>query len=154
VRLRRGWFAELINIPLGGIMSGLIQSTSTEFFRGSKYFCIYFFFYNAANTARTGYIQFAGAQLQISVEIVQPLTAVNGGDRLTLNTDGTSTFHLVLRLQLLRSIGYEIESSLVSSYKLRIKHRRNILSLEETALWEVIQVGYDASKLKNTYLMR
>jgi hypothetical protein len=92
-------------------MSGLIQSTSTEFFRG-KYFCIYFF-YNAANTARTGYIQFnAGAASRISVEIVQPLAfAVNGGDRLTLNTDGTSTFHLVLRLQLLRSIGYEIENS-------------------------------------------
>jgi hypothetical protein len=36
-------------------MSGLIQSTSTEFLEG--YFCIYFF-YNAANTARTGYIQF------------------------------------------------------------------------------------------------
>jgi hypothetical protein len=106
-----GLVCRLINIPLGGIMSGLIQSTSTEFFRGSKYFCIYFFFYNAANTARTGYIQFAGAQLQISVEIVQPLAAVNGGDRLTLNTDGTSTFHLVLRLQLLRSIGYEIENS-------------------------------------------
>jgi hypothetical protein len=46
------------------------------------------------NTARTGYIQFnAGAASRISVEIVQPLAfAVNGGDRLTLNTDGTSTF--------------------------------------------------------------
>jgi hypothetical protein len=52
------------------------------------------------------------AASRISVEIVQPLAfAVNGGDRLTLNTDGTSTFHLVLRLQLLRSIGYEIENS-------------------------------------------
>jgi hypothetical protein len=40
-------------------------------------------------------------ELLLSVEIVQPLAfAVNGGDRLTLNTDGTSTFHLVLRLQL------------------------------------------------------
>jgi hypothetical protein len=51
------------------------------------------------------------AASRISVEIVQPAFAVNGGDRLTLNTDGTSTFHLVLRLQLLRSIGYEIENS-------------------------------------------
>jgi hypothetical protein len=55
----------------GGIMSGLIQSTSTEFFRGVS---TSVYFYNAANTARTGYIQFnAGAASRISVEIVQPL---------------------------------------------------------------------------------
>jgi hypothetical protein len=56
---------------LGGIMSGLIQSTSTEFFEGVLLHI--FLFYNAANTARTGYIQFnAGAASRISVEIVQP----------------------------------------------------------------------------------
>jgi hypothetical protein len=44
-------------------MSGLIQSTSTEFFRGVS--TLHIFLYNAANTARTGYIQFnAGAVLE------------------------------------------------------------------------------------------
>jgi hypothetical protein len=91
-------------------MSGLIQSTSTEFFRG-KYF-IYFFFIMQQIQLELDIYNLAGAASRISVEIVQPLAfAVNGGDRLTLNTDGTSTFHLVLRLQLLRSIGYEIENS-------------------------------------------
>jgi hypothetical protein len=50
-------------------MSGLIQSTSTEFLE----VLLHIFLYNAANTARTGYIQFnAGAASRISVEIVQP----------------------------------------------------------------------------------
>jgi hypothetical protein len=47
-------------------MSGLIQSTSTEFLEVLHIFL----FYNAANTARTGYIQFNASR--ISVEIVQP----------------------------------------------------------------------------------
>jgi hypothetical protein len=83
--------------------------------------------------ARTGYIQFnAGAASRISVEIVQPLAfAVNGGDRLTLNTDGTSTFHLVLRLQLYGPSDMRLKT-LVDKV-----HTSSVLNIEEISyLWK------------------
>jgi hypothetical protein len=44
-----GFTTDPTKLPLaGGIMSGLIQSTSTEFFRGVS--TSIYFFYNAANT--------------------------------------------------------------------------------------------------------
>jgi hypothetical protein len=93
-------------------------------------------FYNAANTARTGYIQFNAGASRISVEIVQPLAfAVNGGDRLTLNTDGTSTFHLVLRLQLF-TVHHRMKV-LVDKV-----HTSSVLNIEEISyLWKDNSMG-------------
>jgi hypothetical protein len=90
------------------------------------------------------------AASRISVEIVQPLAfAVNGGDRLTLNTDGTSTFHLVLRLQLFYGPSDMRLKTLVDKvHTSSIKHRRNPIFGRRQLYGGVIQVGYDASKVK------